>query len=204
MFSPEWKEAWQPCGKSRNERLCATLKEYGESFKDDLDKDESGSLESGIVKSLLLGALILTAVTAGAAGKKMIPLDDGHGHFFGYVIPTEVVAVSGDTKTSRATLKNGATFEIPVDVTYTFNRINNATAGVPGNKMIPLDDGLGHFFGYVIPTEVVAVSGDTKTSRVTLKNGAMFEIPVDVTYTFNRINNAVPPGPAPAASPKLK
>jgi hypothetical protein len=86
---------------------------------------------------LLLGCLILTVVTASATGNKLIALDDGHGHIFGYVIQIEVVAISGDDKSAHIVLKNGAELEVPIDVTYVYNRINNSLPPTPGTVASP-------------------------------------------------------------------
>ena len=76
--------------------------------------------------------------------------------------------------------------------------VTAATAGAAPNRLMALDDGVGHIFGYVIPTEVVALSGTDKPAHIVLKNGAAIDVPINVTYVYNLINNAIPPGPGPA------
>lgn len=70
-----------------------------------------------MLKIAVISIFLATTGSLFAACDKLMALDDGNGHIFGYVIPQDVRAVTGTATTSHILMVSGSSIDVPISVT---------------------------------------------------------------------------------------
>jgi hypothetical protein len=68
--------------------------------------------------------LSVFAIRAHAACGKLVMLDDGHDNVYAYVVPDQIVSLSGSDSTTRIIFRNGTSIDVPVAIKTVFARIS--------------------------------------------------------------------------------
>jgi hypothetical protein len=78
-----------------------------------------------MLKMLITSVLLAIADPILAACDKLMPLADAVGNVQGYVIPQDVIALSGGSSgTTHIVLNNGATIDVPISVTSVYQQLS--------------------------------------------------------------------------------
>jgi hypothetical protein len=83
-----------------------------------------------MLKIAIISIFLATTGSLFAACDKLMALDDGKGHIFGYVIPQDVRAVTGTTTTSHILLVSGSSIDVPISVTCVYALLEQNCPGI--------------------------------------------------------------------------
>ena len=76
-----------------------------------------------MLKIAVISIFLATTGSLFAACDKLMTLDDHEGHIFGYVIPQDIRALSGNSTTTHILLVSGSSIDVPISVIYVYERL---------------------------------------------------------------------------------